>query len=114
MPRQLLDLLFFRTWWSYRRGMLPWFDAPYRAFNLLEGAAWIALAALVLRRYWIHRRSAVEIAYAAAFVAFGLTDFRESYALESWLLWVKGANLAVLLWLRSIVIGRHYPESKLY
>jgi hypothetical protein len=48
------------------------------------------------------------------FFTFGLTDFREAYALESWLIWLKAANLLVLLWLRSFVISRYYQESKLY
>lgn len=114
MARQAIDLLFFKGWWRYRAGNQPWFDVPYHAFNLLEGCAWVVLSALVLRRHLVHRHSAIEVAYAAAFFAFGLTDFREAYALDSWLIWLKGINLAALLWLRAIVIGRYYPASKLY
>jgi hypothetical protein len=47
-------------------------------------------------------------------VLFGLTDFREAYAMQSWLLWVKLAVLIALLWLRKVVIQRYYPESGVY
>ena len=60
------------------------------------------------------RRSPLEIGYALAFVTFGLTDFREAYALDSWLIWLKLVNLLVLLRFRGLVIRRFYPESKLY
>ena len=56
----------------------------------------------------------LEIAYSFAFLTFGVTDFREAYALDSWLIWLKAGNLLILLWLRSLVIKRFYPESKLY
>jgi hypothetical protein len=112
---QLADYLWFRTWWTYRSGSLAsWVESPYHAFNLFEGTAWVVFAGLVLRRSLKHRRPAIEAAYALAFFTFGLTDFREAYALQSWLIWVKAANLLVLLWLRSRVIARYYPESKLY
>jgi hypothetical protein len=52
--------------------------------------------------------------YSLAFFSFGLTDFREAYVLESWLVWVKLANLIALVVLRSIVIRRYYPDSKLF
>jgi hypothetical protein len=49
-----------------------------------------------------------------AFFVFGLTDFREAYVLESWLVWAKLANLIALAALRSIVMKRHYPDWKLF
>ncbi len=49
---------------------------------------------------------------STAFFAFGLTDFRDAYALKSWLIWLKAANLLALLWLRSLVISRYCRESK--
>jgi len=61
-----------------------------------------------------HRRSRLEWWYALAFFTFGLTDFREAYALSSWLIWAKLANLILLLWLRATVIRRFYPTSKLF
>jgi len=112
--RSVADYLVFRTWWTYRSADTPWVEAPYHAFNLFEGTVWFVLSGLVFRRFLIHRHSPVEVAYALAFFTFGLTDFREAYALQSWLIWIKAANLLVLFWLRALVIGRYYPESKLY
>ena len=114
MPKRLVDYLIFRTWWSYPTGNRSWFESPYHAFNLFEGAVWVIFAGLVLRRFLSHRRSSLEVAYALAFFTFGLTDFREAYALQSWLVWLKGANLLMLFWLRHLVMSRYYPESKLY
>lgn len=108
------DYLLFRTWWTYRPGSSAWFEVPYHAFNLFEGAVWVILSGLVLRRFYRERHSAIEVVYGLAFCTFGLTDFREAYALQSWLIWVKAVNLIVLLWLRSRVIKRYYRESKLY
>jgi hypothetical protein len=112
--RQVADHLLFRTWWTYRSGNPSWFEIPYHAFNLFEGAVWVILSGLVLHRFHKWRHSPVEVVYALAFFTFGLTDFREAFALESWLIWLKAANLLVLLWLRSLVISRYYRESKLY
>jgi hypothetical protein len=111
---QLADDFLFRTWWTYRSGNPAWFEILYHAFNLFEGAVWVTLSGLVLRRFLRCRHSTVEVVYALAFFTFGLTDFREAYALESWLIWLKAANLAVLFWLRSIVISSYYRESRLY
>jgi hypothetical protein len=110
----LVDLLWNRTWWQYRPSDPSAFSLPYHAFNLFEGAAWLTFAGLVLWRHAKHRRSPVEVAYATAFLTFGLTDFREAYALSSWLVWIKLANLFLLARLRSMVIRRYYPESTLY
>jgi len=112
--RQVEDYLLFRTWWTYRSGNLSWVETPYHAFNLFEGAVWLILSGLVLRRFLRYRRSSIEVLYALAFFTFGLTDFREAYALQSWLIWLKAANLLILLWLRSRVNRRYYRESKLY
>ena len=112
--KRIADFLVYRTWWSYRSGNPPWVEIPYHAFNLFEGTVWVVLSGLVLRRSLKYRHSTVEVVYALAFFTFGLTDFREAYALQSWLIWLKAANLLALLWLRARVIGRYYPESKLY
>jgi hypothetical protein len=108
------DLLWFRVWWRYPQPTDPWFSVPYHAFNLFEGACWVVIGVLVCRRYFAFRRSSLEMIYALAFVSFGLTDFREAYVLESWLVWAKLLNLIALLRLRSVVIKRWYPGSKLY
>lgn len=112
--KRAADFLVFRTWWTYRSGEPPWVEVPYHVFNLFEGSVWVVLSALVLRRFLRNRRSPLEVAYALAFFTFGLTDFREAYALQSWLIGLKAANLVLLLWLRARVIGRYYPASKLY
>ncbi len=110
----LLDILWKRTWWQYGPGDRSGFSTAYLAFNLAEGASWLVFAALVLHRRRQGRRSALELWYALAFFTFGLTDFREAYALTSWLIWLKLANLIVLARLRAEVIRRSYPTSKLY
>jgi hypothetical protein len=74
--KQILEYLVFRTWWTYGSGNPDWFEIPYHFFNLFEGLVWLALSALVLARHTRYRRSGVEIVYAGAFFAFGLTDFR--------------------------------------
>ena len=113
--QSLAHLLWFQVWWTYpRQDGIAWVDIPYHGFNLFEGSIWVVLAGLVLRRYLRYRRSTWELAYGLAFFTFGLTDFREAYVLSSWLLWIKGLNLLILLWLHSIVIRGSYPESKLY
>lgn len=112
--RTVADILLFRTWWTHRSADTPWVETPYHVFNLFEGTVWFVLSGLVLRRFLIHRHSTIEVAYALAFFTFGLTDFREAYALQSWLIWVKVVNLLLLLWLRALVIKRYYPESRLY
>lgn len=61
-----------------------------------------------------HRRSSLEVWYALAFFAFGLADFREAYALSSWLVWLKLANLVALAKLRATVIRGYYPGHTLY
>ena len=109
-----LDLLLYRSWWRYRPEDLPWVFGPYHVFNLFEGCAWWVFAGLVIRRAMAGPRSVLEAGYAMAFLTFGLTDFREAYVLESWLLWLKLVNLVVLLKFRAMVIRRYYPESKLY
>lgn len=112
--KRIADDLVFRTWWTYGSGNSPWIEIPYLAFNLFEGTAWVVLSALVMRRFLRCRHSGVEVLYALAFFTFGLTDFREAYALQSWLIWLKAVNLLILFWLRALVIRRYYPESKLY
>jgi hypothetical protein len=54
------------------------------------------------------------LAYGIAFLTFGLSDFREAYSLQSWLILFKGANLAALIWLRWQVLRRYYPQSRTF
>jgi hypothetical protein len=109
-----MEILFYHTWWSYQPEPDFSGDDLYHWFNLFEGCAWILFAVLVIARYAQRRHSILEIAYALAFLLFGLTDFQEARALNSWLIWLKLLNLIVLLKLRAIVIRRYYPASKLY
>ncbi|HEY1068807.1 MAG TPA: hypothetical protein VGE52_21985 [Pirellulales bacterium] len=106
---QFVELLLFQTWWRYPATAPTWHDRLYSGFNLLEGAVWLVLAGIVLRRFLKHRKSRAEVAYALAFATFGLTDLYEAHALTSGLIALKGINLVVLLWLRSLVVKRHYP-----
>ncbi len=109
-----MHYLWFKRWWQYPDPIDPWFSVPYHYFNLIEGTCWIVFAGLVLRRHLSNRRSRLEILYSLAFFTFGLTDFREAYALESWLVWVKLMNLIALIRLRSKAIRRWYPDSRLF
>lgn len=109
-----LELLFTSTWWRYDPEDRSLFSISYRAFNLAEGTTWIGFGALVLRRYLKLRHSRLEIWYAVVFVLFGLTDFREAYAMQAWLLWTKLIVLVALLWTRKTVMRRYYPGSRVY
>jgi hypothetical protein len=111
---QWIDLLWSRAWWGYGQPGDPWFSIPYHVFNLFEGACWVVIGGLALRRYVVCRRSRMEVPYALAFLSFGFTDFREAYVLESWLVWAKLANLIALVALRRVAITRWYPGSRLY
>lgn len=111
---RILQILFTETWWAYDPQEQSAHSIFTHWFNFFEGVAWCLFAALVLRRYWKCRRSSIEILYAAAFVLFGLTDFREAYFVQSWLLWLKLVILVSLFLLRKSVMRRFYPESKLY
>src|SRR6516165_6437474 len=79
----LLELLFASTWWKYDPADRSLFSISYRTFNLIEGTVWIGFGILVLRRYLRFRRSRLELWYAAVFALFGLTDFREAYAMQT-------------------------------
>lgn len=113
-PISTLGTLLTKSWWSYSAADPALFSQIYHVFNLAEGLAWCTLAALVLKRYFKHRQSTVEISYALAFAAFGASDFREAYALETWLILAKFINLVCLALLRAQVIRRFYPGSKTY
>lgn len=113
----LVDWLWLHTWWSYAGSEDPLHAAVYRGINLAEGACWVGFAVAVLVRRAKQpgdKRSGIELAYALAFFVFGLTDFREAVALQSWLIWLKLVNLVVLLWLRHRVMKTLYPQSKVY
>jgi hypothetical protein len=101
-------------WWTWNSGTAGTLDRVYRGFNLFEAGAWLVFAALVLARWRRNRHSPREVAYAAAFVAFGLTDVAEAYRQSAMLLAIKGVTLAALFVLRAQVIRRWYPASRVY
>lgn len=112
----LIDWLFTRQWWTYNPSA-DWYAQPYHWINLVEGVFWLGFAVAVLRRWQKAGREhdgTLEVCYALAFVMFALSDFREAYAVHSWLILFKGVNLVVLLRLRWLVIRRWYPQSKTY
>ena len=111
---ELFETIFVRTWWRYAPHDDQWFSFLYHWFNLTEAAAWFVFAALVMRRYRIHRHSSLEVWYAIAFLFFGLTDLREAWEQSSWLIWIKLINLIVLAWLRRAVMTRYYRSAKVY
>ncbi len=113
----LIHWLWLHTWWSFSESDDPLHAWIYRGINLVEGVFWVGFSAAVLirrARQPVHRRSTLEWWYAFAFLIFGLTDFREAVALESWLIWVKLVNLIVLLLLRKRVMKNLYPASKMF
>jgi hypothetical protein len=103
-----------RSWWRYATGESPAFSTGYHWLNVAEGIVWCLIAGLVLRRHLRDRKSSFEIAYAAAFLTFGLSDFVEAYVLTTWLILAKGANLIALFLLRRLILRDHYPESKTF
>jgi len=62
-----------------------------------EAIAWFVIALYVLARFYRFRRTSLELAYAGLFVLFGLSDLRESYVVQPWLILAKGGVLAGLL-----------------
>lgn len=100
-------------WWIWDAATAGSGDIAYRWFNLAEAGAWFIFGTLVLTRWSRNRRSGLEVAYALAFVAFGLTDVREAWEQSASLFAVKGVVLAFLLTLRWLLHRRHYPESRL-
>ena len=103
-----------QSWWTYDAAPKATFSHIYRAINLVEGSIWCGLAALVLLRFARHRKSRLELLYAAAFLTFGVSDFREAVALETWLILAKGVNLIALVWLRRTILMRYYPTSRTF
>ncbi|MBX3443717.1 MAG: hypothetical protein KF774_15015 [Planctomyces sp.] len=109
----MLDVLT-TPWWEWNSATASPWDWLYRTFNLAEATAWMTFAGLVLRRWLQHRHSPLELAYAGAFVTFGLTDVAEAWQHTLALLLMKGVVLVALLWLRAISMRRWHPGSRLY
>ncbi len=112
-PNFLLESLF-APWWVWNSAEASFGDYLYRGFNLFEAGAWFVFAFLVLHRWRRRRNSALEVAYAGCFVAFGLTDVAEAWRQSLPLLMLKGVVLAALLMLRAKVRGSWYPNSRVF
>jgi hypothetical protein len=110
MWRELLS----NPWWTFDRATTGGWGLAYRGFNLAEATVWFVFAALVVRRWLLNRRSAVEVLYAIAFFTFGLSDVREAHQISAPLVLAKGINLVALLWPRNLAIHAWYPRSRLY
>lgn len=104
----------FKPWWVWQPETAGISDWSYRAFNLIEGLVWFVFAVLVLLRWHRSRRSRWEWAYASAFLAFGLTDFREAYAQSLGLLLIKGVVLTWLMLTRCRATRVWYPEARIF
>lgn len=101
------------TWWHSQSHAKTWFDVVYPCFNMAEGIAWLLVAALVLWRSMRNGWTTLELRYAALWMLFAATDFREAWAQQTWLILVKGIILGLLLWLRRKVL-RRYPQSRAF
>lgn len=111
----LVQWLWLHTWWSYAGSEDPLHATIYRGINIVEGLFWVGFCVAVLLRHARNPgRQRIEWVYAATFLCFGFTDFREAIALQSWLIWVKLVNLIVLLYLRKRVMKSLYPQGKLF
>lgn len=106
-----LKSLWDTPWWVYDPQTISTAGLLYRWFNLIEGSFWLGFAALVLKRWWHEHKSWLEVAYAATFFVFGLTDFREAYVQSAPLVLAKGVVLALLWWLRRTILQRYYPHA---
>jgi hypothetical protein len=110
----MAELLLWRVWWQWQPERAGPLDVAYRWLNIVEGAAWLALAIAVVVRHSRRGGGWLNWPYATAFAVFGLSDFREAVALQSWLIGAKGVILLALLALRRAVISRYYPGSRTY
>ena len=104
----------FKPWWVWQPETAGIGDWSYRAFNLLEGLAWLCFCGLVLYRWYRHRRSPWEWGYALAFITFGITDFCEAYAQSLGLILIKGAVLVWMMLVRHRATRVWYPGAKVY
>lgn len=105
---------FQQPWWIWNPANASIWDRVYRDFNLLEGMAWCVFSGLVVRRWFRHQRSKWEWGYAISFLAFGITDFLESWAQSLPLLGSKGVILLALYRFRQQALSQWYPSAKIY
>ena len=103
---EVLRILLTEPWWIYDADTVRFWGRIYRAFNLLEGIIWIAVAGVVFRRYIVWQTSSWDLLYGLLFVAFGLSDFREAQVESAALVAVKAMILAGLIYVRSRLTTR--------
>jgi hypothetical protein len=98
--------------WRYSADAPTPYQPIYRSINAVEALIWLIFAGMVLVRNRQHRRSSLELVYAALFFIFAMTDVREMYVVQPWLILFKGVILAGLLWARHVLCRKYYQESK--
>ncbi len=80
---------------------LGWLKVPYLAFNSIEALCWCWCAGFVAVRYRRQRKTRLELPYALAFFAFGLSDLIETCGTTPLLLLFKGACLLAIIGFRN-------------
>lgn len=108
------NALLWRTWWRWDVDGEGWKNVAYHSFNFLEVATFACLGMLILKRYYVNRRSSLEACYGVGYLLLSLTDVREAYVMQPWLIWAKLALIVPILIWRSRVIREFYPSSRVY
>ncbi len=98
--------------WRYSATEPTPYQPIYRSINAVEALIWLGFAVAVLYRNRRHRKSSVELVYAGLFFIFAMTDVREAFVVQPWLIVFKGLVLLALLVVRQKVRNKYYPESK--
>lgn len=98
--------------WRYSEMEPTPYQPIYHWMNAVEALIWLGFAVAVLYRNRRHRKSSLELFYAGLFFLFALTDAREMFVVQPWLILFKGVVLVGILWARYVVCKRYYPESK--
>jgi uncharacterized membrane protein len=98
--------------WRYSETLPTPYQPIYRTVNCVEALIWLGFAVAVVYRNRRHRRSSLELFYAGLFFIFAMTDVREMFVVQPWLILFKGLVLVGILWVRHVVRKRFYPESK--
>jgi hypothetical protein len=92
--------LLLEPWWVWRPNVSGWGDVLYHWFNLLEAAAWLVCACIVILRSQPDSR-VTDSKLAAALLLFAASDVAEAWALSIPLAAVKLVILLSLIRLRK-------------
>ncbi len=98
--------------WRYSATQPTPYQPIYCTINGVEALIWLGFAVAVVYRNRRHRRSSLELFYAGLFFIFAMTDVREMFVVQPWLILFKCVILVALLWVRHVIRKRHYPEAK--